>query len=348
MINTLHHFLVQHYPAVTAMVPEAGVSVLLTGTPNYGANYIQVFGNGILTIAQLYAQYLTAHTGSGDLQTQINSEIAQRIAGDNTLQNNINAEATARVNAVNAEATLRTNAVNAEATARAAADAVLQTQINSVRDIAEGARIGIVFDSTAQLNAWIAGSYARPDGIRPIDMKIGESIYIIAQNEPDYWWAKNAPPYYYEQEAKTDLRAYRKAADQDVIDTAVSNRITAETTARTNADTAEATARANADNAEADARVALEQLLQTEIANEVSDLLLALALKANINSPHLTGIPETPTPDYRNPMQILNVSAYEQLRDLMTALAPLDYMIYGDGDGDGDVMLYGDGDVMAY
>lgn len=94
--------------------------------------------------ASLYQQYTgTVQTLIADIRTKLNAETAARIsavnaeasarqAADNTLQSNINAEATARQTAINAEATARTSAVNAEASTRAAQDAILQSEINEL------------------------------------------------------------------------------------------------------------------------------------------------------------------------------------------------------------------------
>jgi hypothetical protein len=50
----------------------------------------------------------------------------------------------------------------------------------------EGA--AFVFDTTAQMNAWFAGTYNRPDGKTPANLKIGDRILIAQEFEPSYWW----------------------------------------------------------------------------------------------------------------------------------------------------------------
>jgi hypothetical protein len=60
--------------------------------------------------------------------------------------------------------------------------------IQRVEDIAAGAKVGLAFDTTEQLNEWLAGTYERADGKTPADLQTGWDLYIIALNEPDYWW----------------------------------------------------------------------------------------------------------------------------------------------------------------
>ncbi|MDR0336092.1 MAG: hypothetical protein LBI18_03280 [Planctomycetaceae bacterium] len=91
--------------------------------------------------------------------------------------------------------------------------AYVNAKFQQAIEIATGARIGIVFDSTEQLDDWIESDYTRPDGITPADLKIGESIYIIETNEPDYWWDGTT---YQEQETKTVLDLSDYATKEDV------------------------------------------------------------------------------------------------------------------------------------
>lgn len=88
----------------------------------------------------------------------------------------------------------------------------LKNELDEIRDIALGAHIGIVFDNKAQLDAWIAGTYTRPDSVLPDNLKTGESIYIRATDEPDYWWDGTQ---YFEQETKTDLSDYYNKEEVD-------------------------------------------------------------------------------------------------------------------------------------
>lgn len=45
---------------------------------------------------------------------------------------------------------------------------------------------GISFDTKAQFELWLAGSYTRPDGLLPSDMIIGKKVFIIEANQPNY------------------------------------------------------------------------------------------------------------------------------------------------------------------
>jgi hypothetical protein len=146
--------------------------------------------------------------------------------------------------------------ITQEITNRQAADIDIYAKIAEVKAIAEGAGKGIVFDDTAQLDAWLAGTYVRPDGELPSDLIIGEAIFIRARGEPDYFWDGST---YWEQESKIDLSGYYTSLETDAL----------------------------------------------------------LALKAPINSPDLTGIPTTPTPDGNTPQQIVN---YGLLADIAAAL----------------------------
>lgn len=63
-----------------------------------------------------------------------------------------------------------------------------KTDLREVRSIAEGATRGIVFDTKAQLLAWIDETYTRPDGLTPEDLIVGEHLLIKEVDVPDYWW----------------------------------------------------------------------------------------------------------------------------------------------------------------
>jgi hypothetical protein len=64
----------------------------------------------------------------------------------------------------------------------------VQNAIEEVKDIAIGARLAIVFNIKEDLDNWLLGTFARPDGLLPANLKIGENIYIIDVNVPDFWW----------------------------------------------------------------------------------------------------------------------------------------------------------------
>jgi hypothetical protein len=62
------------------------------------------------------------------------------------------------------------------------------------------------------LQAWLDGTYIRPDGQTPADLKIGENIILRATDEPDYWWDGDQA---LELETKIDLSDYY---DKEEID----------------------------------------------------------------------------------------------------------------------------------
>ena len=66
--------------------------------------------------------------------------------------------------------------------------ATTNANLTEVRALAEGATKGIVFENTEQFNAWLSGTYTRPDGLIPADLIVGQDLYTEALDEPDYWW----------------------------------------------------------------------------------------------------------------------------------------------------------------
>ncbi len=51
-------------------------------------------------------------------------------------------------------------------------------RLDEVREIAEGAAKGIVFDTQVQMTDWLSGNYNRPDGLTPADLVIGQHLLI--------------------------------------------------------------------------------------------------------------------------------------------------------------------------
>ena len=89
----------------------------------------------------------------------IADEAEARSAADTTLQNNIDAESTARANAVQAESTARANADTAERNARMAADTTLQNNIDAVEDALDNYEtiknyIAVIGDSFSTSNTY--------------------------------------------------------------------------------------------------------------------------------------------------------------------------------------------------
>ncbi len=85
-----------------------------------------------------------------------------------------------------------------------------KSEIAEVKEIATGASIGIVFATEQQMNDWLAGTYQRPDGVKPSNLIVGEDIYIVDTAAPDYWWDGTSMRL---QSVKLDLSGYMKAED---------------------------------------------------------------------------------------------------------------------------------------
>jgi len=96
--------------------------------------------------------------------TLLTTEKAERIAGDATLQSNIDNEATLRANADTAQTAARTVAINTERDARIAGDATFQPQIDNEATLRANADVAQTAARTAAINtekdARIAGDAA--------------------------------------------------------------------------------------------------------------------------------------------------------------------------------------------
>jgi hypothetical protein len=55
-------------------------------------------------------------------------------------------------------------------------------------EVANGSKKAIVFDTKAQLDSWLAGTYTSPSGYVKADLQVGDDLYIIDQSSSDYWW----------------------------------------------------------------------------------------------------------------------------------------------------------------
>jgi hypothetical protein len=200
-----------------------------------------------------------------------------------------------------ADAALQGN-VNAEILSRAQGDITLDGHIDSVRNIALGANVALVFDNKVQLDQWMAGAAAPGVSYTPADLRSGWKALIRAEDEPDLWWDGDAsPPRWRVAEGKINLSAYRTANAQNTIDQALQGNINAEAAARQQADqalqagvTAEANRATGAEadlqaaiDAEAAARQQADQTLQAGVTAEASratgaeaDLQAALTAEA--------------------------------------------------------------------
>ncbi len=56
------------------------------------------------------------------------------------------------------------------------------------KNIALGKSSSLCFATEEELQQWIAGNYIRPDGRTVADLKVGDNLYILALDVPDYWW----------------------------------------------------------------------------------------------------------------------------------------------------------------
>jgi hypothetical protein len=267
-------YIVWDYEPVKLQVPRDGELVIVRD-PNTMVNGRAVVsllaGNGVQTIEELRGNVVLnislVQNDLNALSISFNNHVANKQAHAATVTPIAN-----RIPLYSVNGNLKTGEPVASD------DAARKADVDKAIEIAEGAVYGIVFDTTAQLNAWLGGTYIRPDGQTPADLKLGESIYIRALNEPDYWWDGT---YYLEQEVKIDLNGYRLSADQDDLDRALQAQIT--------------------ENAEA-----------IQVLDET---------KAPIHSPDFTGIPLAPDPDFTIMKQILTVSAFWYLYDLIKKIA---------------------------
>ncbi|MCL1933980.1 MAG: hypothetical protein FWF53_09255 [Candidatus Azobacteroides sp.] len=90
----------------------------------------------------------------------------------------------------------------------------LKARLQSIEDGITGTRTAIVFDTEEQMREWLAGTYTRPDGIEISDLKIGEDIYIINPDDPDFWWTGDDVK---ELTEKTDLSGYYNKTEIDEL-----------------------------------------------------------------------------------------------------------------------------------
>lgn len=61
-------------------------------------------------------------------------------------------------------------------------------QIEQAKAIAKGKAASLSFNTKAQLDSWLAGTYTRPDSKTKSDLNVGDNLYIVDLNVPDYWW----------------------------------------------------------------------------------------------------------------------------------------------------------------
>lgn len=64
----------------------------------------------------------------------------------------------------------------------------IRLDVDAAKAIAQGRARSLVFDTYAQLAAWVAGTYERADGLTTADLLVGDNLYIVDLGVPDYWW----------------------------------------------------------------------------------------------------------------------------------------------------------------
>lgn len=90
-------------------------------------------------------------------------------------------------------------------------DGATKAELSAVEVIAKGASRALAFDTSTQLDNWLAGTYTRPDGKKKADLQIGDNLLIIARDVPDYWWDGTQKQEL--ETGKVDLTAYVKSSD---------------------------------------------------------------------------------------------------------------------------------------
>lgn len=59
---------------------------------------------------------------------------------------------------------------------------------NEAKNIALGKANSLCFNTKTELLNWVSGTFERADGITVNDIKIGDNLYILETDAPDYWW----------------------------------------------------------------------------------------------------------------------------------------------------------------
>jgi hypothetical protein len=158
--------------------------------------------------------------------------------------------------------------------------------------------VALVFDSQAQLTAWMGGTTVPGVPYTPANLRPGWKALIRSEDEPDRWWDGS---HWLDIEAKTDLSAYRTSAAQDLIDALFAPINSPVFTGIPQTPRPSGTV---PEQIEQVGRVNdLFTLYRPSAAQDLID-----ALFAPIHSPVFTGIPQVPVPDYSVPLQAVPVS----------------------------------------
>lgn len=81
----------------------------------------------------------------------------------------------------------------------------IDSQMDELESIAKGRATGYVFDTLADLEAWLS------DSANTANLVLGDNLYIRATNVPDYWWDGTSKQELETQ--KVDLTEYVKNTD---------------------------------------------------------------------------------------------------------------------------------------
>ena len=220
---------------------------------------------------------LVARTSGGTIRAERpddNKDVANKLyvdSADNTLQSNIDAEATARQNAISSEASARSSAdttlqnnIDAEASTRSSADTTLQNNIDAEASTRASA------DTTLQDNIDSEAS-ARSSADSTLDGKITQEISDRESAITNEATARSSADSTLQDNIDAEVSARASA------DTTLNGKITQEITDRQAAVSGEATARASADStlqanitAEETARASADTTLQNNIDAEAS------------------------------------------------------------------------------
>ena len=195
------------YGTVKERTPKKGEIVLVNGTPDYEREeIIRLIADGSNNIQQLYehrkikAQEIDPGEGAelasgkmllvygegggyeippGSIQkSQLSPAVQGLLAkADTALQSETDPVYTADKPALALK-----SEVNTETQNRIDGDNALSLRVDEARVIAEGRSRAKVFATTAEMNAWLAVP------ANTATLNTGDNLYIIARNEPDYWW----------------------------------------------------------------------------------------------------------------------------------------------------------------
>ena len=245
----------------------------------------------------------------------ISAEESARTAADATLQSNIDSETSARTAA---DTTLQSN-IDAEATARANAVTALQGDITTE----ENARIAADSTLTANLATEVSDRQAAVNA--EVTARVTADTTLtnnLAQEVSDRAAAVTA-----EETARTSADAALSGRidtlEADPTTQTLLNSLSAESTARSSADT---TLQSNIDTEEA-ARIAADNTLTTNLAQEVTDRTAAVAAEATARTAAIS----TALTDYDTSAEVDNkISDFITVPVLMTSSVP-DANSYSEG-----------------